>query len=282
MKIKELLNLRGMDTKLKIKLVRHQDSRFDLWELYRTGHFDTYQSYQSKPIFHNCDYIVSFMGLDGSRAQLIGVYKVSEKKISKEIPIPDDFPHRDFFSDLDDYFYKLEPVNNFNDLKDRVIIDWGLSPRAWHQWLDRDDKEVIEILPEGYIKEFPGYLDFILTFDELVRIVQNPVANREWHRMLSAVAGIYLIVDNKTGKQYIGSAYGKDGIWGRWAKYAQTSHGGNELIKELIDSESEYASNFRFTLLHVLLKTATKDEVIAWEVRYKNKLGTKAFGLNLN
>ncbi len=280
MNITELLKLRGLDTNVKIKLVHHQDDRYDLWDLYRTGHFETYQSYQSKPIFR-CEYVVAFMGLDGSRAQFIGVYRVCSSKPAREALLPPDYPYPNF-AKADDFYYDLQPVAGFEDFKDRVIIDWGSSPRAWPQWLNKRQKDVVEVLPKGYVKAFPGYLEAILKFDELVAIIKNPVANREWHRMLSAVAGVYLIVDNKTGKQYIGAAYGNDGIWGRWANYAKSFHGGKDMLKALVGDDSSYARNFTFTILHILLKTATKDEVVAWEVHYKKKLGTRAFGLNLN
>ncbi len=44
-----------------------------------------------------------------------------------------------------------------------------------------------------------------------------------------AVAGIHLITDTLTGKQYVGSAYGKDGVVGRWCEYALKSLGRNLL-----------------------------------------------------
>ena len=102
------------------------------------------------------------------------------------------------------YVYDLEEIEGFDDLKNRVVINWGKGALAWHQKM-RDkgklrDKEVIEILPKGYVKEFPGFLDFVLRYDELTTIMKSPEANREWHTMLSSVAGIYLITDTKEGK----------------------------------------------------------------------------------
>ena len=90
MNIIELLRLRGLDTNAKIKLVRHQDKRYDVNELYRTGYLDIYQSYQSKPVF-NCEYLVSFIGWDGSRARFIGVYRVKDCKPAREVPLPPGF-----------------------------------------------------------------------------------------------------------------------------------------------------------------------------------------------
>jgi hypothetical protein len=174
----------------------------------------------------------------------------------------------------------LEEVGGFEDLKGRVVIDWGGAALTWHQWLA--EKEVIEILPAGYVREFPGYLDFVLSYEELVAIINNPDSNREWHRMLSAVAGVYLIADLKTGRQYVGSAAGKDGLLGRWAVYARTPNGGNKLLRELFTEDNGYATNFQYTILRTLPRTLTIPEVVRFEVLYKRKLGTRAFGLNSN
>ena len=58
--------------------------------------------------------------------------------------------------------------------------------------------------------------------------------NKQWKMMLSNVYGVYLILDTITGQQYIGSAYGKDGLWGRWSNYIHTKHGGNKILIELL------------------------------------------------
>jgi hypothetical protein len=278
MNIVELLRLRGLDQSAKVKLVRHQDKRYDVKEIYRTGHLDTYQSYQSSAVF-GCDYIASFIGLNGSLACFVGIYKVLGMKSAPEVPVPDDFPYPGFTT-VSDVYYELEPVPGFEDLKDRVVVDWGKGALAWHQWLT--EKEVVEVLPQGYVTEFPGYLDFILTFQELTKIIENQSANREWHLMLGAVAGVYLIVDNRTGLQYVGSAYGQDGVLGRWTQYAKNGHGDNLKLKEIIKIDPNAASHFRFSILRTLPRTLTKNEVIAYEALYKRKLGSRSFGLNAN
>ena len=168
---------------------------------------------------------------------------------------------------------------DFEDLKDRVVIDWGRSTRSWHQWLR--PKEVIENLPQEHVGEFPGYLDFILDHDELRTIVENASANKIWHTMLKAVSGVYLKVDSKTGRQYVGSAYGKNGILGQWRQYAKNGHGGNHMLKCLLKDNKDYARNFRFTILRTLPRTITQREVIRFEQQYKHKLGSTTFGLNL-
>lgn len=100
--------------------------------------------------------------------------------------------------------------------------------------------------------------------------------------MLGAVAGVYLITDMVTGKQYVGSASGEAGVLGRWAQYARSGHGGNVLLKQVLAERPGAEQRFQFTLLRTLPQTLTRAEVIAYEVLYKHKLGSRVFGLNSN
>ena len=276
MNIVELLKLRGLDTSKKIKLVRHQDQRYDLYELMTTGQLETYQACQSRPIL-DCEYMVSFIGLPYGKARLYGVYKVGERSRVQHIILPTNYTLPE---DPDNWFYKLEKAAGFEDLEERVVIDWGQSTRSWHQWIT--EKEVVEVLPVGYARPFPGYLDFVLNFDELRRIFKHTEANREWQSALSNVAGIYLILQPSTGAQYVGSACGSQGIYGRWENYATSGHGGNTLLKQVCEKGINMHRQFRFSILRTLPKSLTKKEVIEYENFYKNKLGSRAFGLNRN
>lgn len=286
--ILELLKERGLDLDAKIKYVRHQDKRYDVTALIRANQLETYQGYQDKPIFKDCRYIVVFIGQENMKALFYGIYKVLNQRPAPEVLLPNDFIYPDFDIIGDtDVFYDLKEIDGFDDLKNRVVIDWGKGALAWSQWVRKNgtgnlkNKEVVEILPKGYVKEFPGFLDFVIRYDELEAIVNNPEANREWHTMLSSVAGIYLIMDTDGGKQYVGSAYGKKGVLGRWKEYVTTGgHGGNLLLKKILKTDSTAAKHFQFTILRTLPKTLTNKEVINYENLYKEKLGTRAFGLN--
>ncbi|MDH3355096.1 MAG: GIY-YIG nuclease family protein [Chromatiales bacterium] len=273
----ELLKLRNFDTNAKTKLVRHQDSRWDLETLLRHDQIEEYQQHQGEHIF-KCEYIISFMGIDGSKALFLGIYKVRSVKQSDNHKWSPSYIYQEM--NPGKFVYDLQEIQGFEDYKRRLIIDWGKSTRSWHQWLK--SKVVTELMPQGKVRPFPGYLDFIIEFNELVKMVKNSDANREWHTMLSSVAGIYLIVDSKTGKQYVGSAYGEKGILGRWGNYARNGHGGNEQLKNLINKSKSYSKYFTFSILRTLPKTLTKREVIEYENLYKTKLGTRTFGLNSN
>ena len=107
-------------------------------------------------------------------------------------------------------------------------------------------------------------------------MAQYPETNLTWIKALSSVNGIYLIQDTLSGKLYVGSAYGEQGIYGRWSTYAQNGHGGN------LELQSLDSSNFVFSILEIVPATTTVDGVIEYENRWKEKLGTRQFGLNKN
>lgn len=274
--IQELLIKRGLNPKDRIKLVRHKDeSRINLYNLYinEKDKFIEYQNCQRRAVFKDVDYIVSFIGEQGRYARFVGVYKITgctKHEIIKS----------ELYGGLYEYSYTITEMPGFDDLFEKVIIDWGSSTLSWHQWFS-NPKEVVEIKPGLHYKQFTGYLEFILEFNELKEIIKNEY--REWKMMLSALNGIYLITDSITGNHYVGSTYGLDGIWSRWKEYVTTNgHGKNSKLKELIENDPKYAKNFKFTLLMLLPKTITQEQAVKKEKLFKEKLGSKCFGLNCN
>jgi hypothetical protein len=317
MDIVELVKLRGLDVKdFKVKVFRHppqvskaykvdgKNHILDLNNLYRKDlkYIETYQSYQKKG-FECGNYVISFIGTEGVEAKFIGIYKVKGRKRAIDIEQKEvvenlsDFlqqsgllSEQNFGIDDSTLFFELERVDGFDDLKDRVVIDWRKATLSWHQWLSKkngsitNNKEVLEILRKGYVMDFPGYEKVNIKFYQLIDIIENPDANREWKNSLAAVAGVYLIVDDKTGMQYVGSASGEEGgILDRWKNYVRRGgRVGNKKLEELISKDKDYAKKyFRFSILHILSKTIARKEVIKWEEIYKKKLGTRAMGLNL-
>ena len=93
---------------------------------------------------------------------------------------------------------------------------------------------------------------------------------------------VYLFVDTVSGQQYVGSAYGDDGLLGRWKAYIDTRDGGNKKIKELLRKEPERYHKFQFSILQILPKSTSNESVIQCEALYKNKLLSREFGMNDN
>lgn len=262
--IQELLYNRGLAPDKRIKIVRHKDNNTNVLDLYKNDKplFLEYQAMQKKDVFNNVDYIVSFLGTDNVSALFVGVFAVNGKKVCN------DFVH-----------YDLSEVGGFDDLKERIVIRWR-NPIMWHQWLPKAT-EVVEMRQGLQYKQFTDYAEIVLSFPELREIVAHRYP--DWHNALSAVNGIYLITDLCSGKLYVGAAYGSQGIWGRWADYVRTNgHGNNKALMKLCETGGYADANFQFSVLMLLSKTATAEQVIRNEQLFKRKLGTNAFGLNCN
>jgi hypothetical protein len=172
----DILKLSGFDPypSLRTKLVRHQDRRYPVQELRRNGWLELYQSYQAKPKFGKAQQIISFYGLPGTRAGFYGVYRVLAYRPHQagEGPILNSCDWSKTWNQEAKHFYKLERDSRFDDLRDRIIIDWGAGTLAWVQNLD--NKPVLEILESGRsLPPFDDYLEFSLTYDQMKDLFGN-------------------------------------------------------------------------------------------------------------
>lgn len=279
--IKELLELRSKELIGKrIKLVRHKDNRPSktikeevvegdpyIWYRNDKNKFLEYQAEQHKDVFKNVDYIVSFIGENSKTARFIGVYKVHGKSEKYG----------------DKFHYLITEVEGFDELKERVKIDWGKSTLSWHQWLNSEnDKDIIEIIP-GYDYLFPGYDNVSLTLSQLKNIIIDKEYS-SWKQMLSSINAIYVISDRKTGKLYVGSSYGKEGLWRRWKIYAETNgHGNNVELENLLKQNFNYARDyFVWSIIKVLPIDILQNTAVEKEQRIKEILGKEACSLNKN
>lgn len=280
MNFQDLLVNKGIDLE-RTKLIRHNLSSPIVAENLARGYLNFYQSIQLPNRFKNCDFIISFLGTEGTNGIFKGCYRIIGTCPYDRSALPTDFVPDD---DMDDgcVIFKLEPMAVLSELIDRLEIDWGKSTRGWCQ-NGTTGKEIISIKPPVSEISFVSYDKVILPFQTLQTIVNNHAMYREWENRLSAVAGIYLITDTKTGKHYVGSASGEQGgIWGRWMEYAKTKHGGNKRLVELITADADYCNNFQFSILEVFPIKRDRREVLEYEQLYKRKLGSIQFGLNDN
>jgi len=146
------------------------------------------------------------------------------------------------------------------------------------------DIEVSELLKEPYTGEvFCGYENICHDFTALETIFKT--GKPDWKAALENVKGVYLIVDKKTGRKYVGSAYGDSGLWARWACYMGTGHGWTDELTKLIKEEGiDYArANFRFSLLEYRPARTDDNMIIKRESYWKKALNTQGnFGYNKN
>ena len=99
---------------------------------------------------------------------------------------------------------------------------------------------------------------------------------KRWCHKLSEWRGVYFIIDVSDGRGYVGSAYGKDNLLGRWLNYASTDNGGNKQLRDRKPKD----------LIFIILQRVSPDmepsEVIALESNWKDRLHTRELGLNDN
>jgi hypothetical protein len=167
--------------------------------------------------------------------------------------------------------FETHPVDAFNGYRGRLMIDWGGGERTWVQRADQQDKPIVELRPGPIELAFPGFSEVRLCLADVERVPAR------WIDVLRSVRGVYLLVHRTKGDQYVGSASGADGFFGRWKNYAD-GHGGNVAMKELGAPAEDYDA----AILEVVGSDAAESDIIAREELWKVKLGTRVKGLNRN
>lgn len=276
----DILKKAGLDP-AKVKLIRHSLSDKNFAKCYYADPQMVweYTRLQKQGFSKGYDYWCIFISGKGTTARLFACYKVNGSVPDTPELKPAGFPLDDNFKGELAY-YDLEPVDCLQEYEHRLVIEWGNAAISWHQ-KGTTEKSVLAI-DSPIKKSFIGYDNVVLPYAQLKEVVQNREVYELWQTALSAVKAIYLIVDTKNGKQYVGSAYGKDGLLGRWRVYVDTLHGNNKLMKEVVCAYPDRYQYFQFSILQILPKTITDDEIIDIESLWKKKLGTIPFGMNDN
>lgn len=275
----DILRKAGLDP-AKVKLIRHSRSDADFNSCYQKGPemIQEYTRVQKPDFSKGYDYWCVFISESSTTARFFACYRVNGSVPDAPALKPSGFPIESWFHGNLSYF-DLEPVSLFEEYENRLVIEWGKSALAWHQ-KGTSEKPVLAI--ESFAKPFIGYENVILSYDELKAVVENRLDYSLWQSALSSVNAVYLIVDTETGQQYVGSAYGENGLLGRWSCYISTLHGGNKLMKEVLCSHPDRYQSFQFSILQILPKTITQDEIIHIESLWKKKLLSARFGMNEN
>jgi hypothetical protein len=229
--------------------------------------------------------VASFVGLSPGKAHFVGLYRIGE---ARELDhdafwrIPENLILRDmgyegFTTEEAERLgsrlqFDLERLPFYSDWRGRLVIDFPPPERSWFRWVDRGTFPVNAILEESaFAAPPPDWRDIDLTFAELATLPGS------WRARLAEWRGIYLIFDESDRRTYVGSAYGRDNILGRWQAYARDGHGGNR------DLRGRDPRDFRFSILERLAPDLPPEDVIARENSWKLRLHSRQpFGLNAN
>lgn len=187
--------------------------------------------------------------------------------------------------------YNIEWQSEYEKYVGRLVVKVKLETRSVYRKLDNLFPKVLikEILPSPFYtsKKFPGYKKLDLAYDKLAEIDHGYL--RDWKQVLQNIEGVYLITDKKNGKLYVGSAIGKNGIWGRWTNYYNNLTGGNKGLEELNEEskkkfdEDYIKQNFHFSILEAyVLGSIGKEKIIERESVWKDRLRSRQNGYNKN
>ena len=254
--------------------------------------FNAYQSFQGSKLEKSMlavkgkGYVASFIGQDAKTALFVGLYKING---SRALTRGEYWatPENQFlashgmagFADTDlrehIHHFDLQHCGDFYaEWKGRMIIQWPPPQISWWRRAHRSgpNMAIHAVLEESALEErMPVWSDISLEWKHL------DVIPKSWLARMDQWRCIYFIKDTVRNLGYVGSAYGKFNLVGRWKEYAVTGHGDN---KHLRDSDK---ANLVFSILQLLPPDMEETEVFAAETNWKRRLDTAwPRGLNAN
>ena len=143
---------------------------------------------------------------------------------------------------------------------------------------------VKEILPCIYSGEkFEGYDKTHLPYNRLKLIFDGKIMPT-YYEALKKITGVYCLTDTNTGKLYIGSATGGEGVAQRWGNYLNSMHGDNVKLIRLYKEKGEayFEKYFTYTLLEYFGLSYDPDRIREREQYWKKCLDTINNGYNGN
>ncbi len=248
--------------------------------------FNAYQQSQDAKVekaLNRAKYVASFIGVDAGKALFAGLFDVKgSRTISSEDywQIPANKELRDDFGMIGSsskrpqtlWFDLVLNKEFYPTWSGRLIIRWPGKELSWWRWADRNTFDVDAIRESTAFEEImPAWDELVLTWPELKSLPSK------WKDRLREWRGIYYIQDISDGRGYVGAAYNKENLLGRWIEYSKSGHGGD---KKLLNRDPR---NFRFSILQRVSPDMLSEEAIRLEATWKIRLHTRGeFGLNEN
>jgi hypothetical protein len=292
MNLNDLLRNKGIDPE-NVLVFRHRPTEPELNEIFpllaaeRPDLFKVYEQVQTEKVEKSMSsmvdvgYVASFIAHGAGKALFIGLSKIAGSKpmsYSQYWNVPANLELQSLgMRGMNNnrssvLWFDLKPANFYQDWKGKLIVDWPPPERSWWRRAHRNEITIHAILDEGaldWTMKPWNTIDF--GWSELGMLPTR------WRAALSEWRAIYYIFDTLDGKGYVGAAYGKENLLGRWLSYAASGHGGNRLLRK------RNPQSFRFSILERVSPDMDADEVIRLEATWKERLHTRIpYGLNIN
>lgn len=285
-----------LDEVVAIRHAFNKKETSDIWDKYDRRFFKEYQSIQpSVDFFKHKRYVLSFIADGRTYSRFVGCYEIVDHYPASRAERLEGFTHSDFYVRPDHIYFKMVLTDYMKDLVDRLVIDWpGTIGYVQYSKAALEKKIVVSIYPDSK-HVFPGYNRVCWDFATMKEYVTKPAEYEEIETALKEVYAVYLVVDSISGKYYVGAAYGRDGLFGRWKAYADTTgeggsgeNDGNKGIVEYLKENPDAYLNFQYSILEVIHKTGINEKDIAATLEaekvWKRKLCSlnTSWGLNRN
>lgn len=290
MNLNDLLTAEGIDP-AQVLVMRHRPKEPRLNRVLpwlasdKPKVFNAYQQTQGERVERamlSARYIASFLGREPGKALFVGIYEIgaSRPMTLKEFwRVPEYVEMRAFGlqgsmvrerSTI--LWFDLHLMRHCADWKGKLVVRWPPPERSWWRRAHRNEMQILAIHEESaLVAPMKNWREITFSWEELA------VLPAPWRSALSQWRGIYYIFDSAAGKGYVGSAYGRDNILGRWKGYAKSGHGGNHLLRD------RNPNDFRFSILERVSPDMDGDDIIHIESTWKERLHTRTpFGFNDN
>jgi hypothetical protein len=286
MDLNDLLQGKGIDPQ-KVLVLRRRPWEVKLNKVIpwiaaeRPDLFNAYQQSQKQPLeealqrLAGSGYVASFIGHEPAKALFVGLYSIKGSKpltYEQFWAVPENLELKalgmsGFANDPKRpriLWFQFQPADFYASWKGKLVVVWPPPERSWWRRAHRNKMPVHAVLEGSALDAAMPRWDAIdLTWEELA------VLPPSWRLKLSEWRGVYYILDASDGKGYVGSAYGKTNLLGRWQSYAAAGHGGNRLLR------GRDPHHFRFTILERVSPDMDPDEVIRREGSWKQRLHTR-------
>ncbi len=266
-------------------LARHSDTAgrgvYQLW-LEDRSKFDEYQSLQDDVKFSPGEYVASFVLTPTGETLFVGLHEVLERKDCQpgtRCPVSGKV-----YQAGEAQWHVMQRSSKMTEYIEKLVIGWGtLNPdgterRPGQKFAQRaiNEKRVIEVLRDKFQIPFPGFRNFHVNVNEMPHLPET------WKQPLRSVWGIYLLVCNATGRQYVGAAYSENGLYGRLCDYRNPQQVGHTRLVGH-DKKANNGLGYQCCILDVVTPGVTGSEITTLESLWKDKLRTReAWGLNDN
>ena len=254
--------------------------RQDLFEAYQAVH-----SSKAAATLRKRRFVASFVVFGADKMLFAGLFEVRNaqtrptseiyadsryEELSQLYGATDTAPEVNIAARTHQTHFEMEPMAELDDLRGRLQI--AVPPgRTYARLAENLYAPIVAITPRPITAPPPPNWNALV-----LRAAEIPALPGSWRQVLAQWRGIYLIVDERDGARYVGSAYGEDNLLGRWLVHVAGSVG---VTVELAKRDP---AHFRFSILELLSPAASDQDVITVENSWKDRLHTRAFGLNVN